>query len=86
MKNQETFDVYYDELGDFLEVSFGVPPKTEYTEELEEGTFVTKDGETNEVKSIGILGFKKRAKESALKKALKKLGMSIPLEINVPSN
>jgi len=86
MKNQETFDVYYDELGDFLEISFGLPPKTEYTEDIEEGIFVTKDGGTQEVKSIGILSFKKRAREAILKRVLKQLGMSIPLEISVPSD
>ena len=86
MKNQETFDVYYDELGDFLEISFGLPPETEYTEDMEEGIFVTKDKKTHEIKSISILSFKKRAKEAILKRVLKQLGMSIPLEISVPSN
>ena len=86
MKNQETFDVYYEELGDFLEISFGIPPKTEYTEDIEDGIFITKDRETQEVKSIGIIGFKKRAKETILKRVLKQLGMSIPLEINIPNN
>ena len=86
MKNQETFDVYYEELGDFLEISFGIPPKTEYTEDMEEGIFITKDRETQEVKSIGIIGFKKRAKETILKRVLKQLGMSIPLKINIPNN
>ncbi len=86
MKNQETFDVYYDEIGDFLEISFGLPPKTEYTEDIEEGIFVTKDRETHEIKSISIVSFKKRAKEVILKRVLKQLGMSIPLEISVPSN
>ncbi len=86
MKNQETFDVYYDELGDFLEISFGLPPETEYTEDIEEGIFVTKDRKTHEIKSIGILSFKKRAKEAILKRVLERLGMSIPLEISVPSN
>ena len=85
MKNQETFDVYYDELGDFLEISFGLPTEKEYTEDLEEGIFVTKDRETQEVKSIGILSFKKRAREEILKRVLKQLKMSIPLEISVPS-
>lgn len=86
MKNQKTFDVYYDELGDFLEISFGLPPETEYTEDIEEGIFVTKDRETQEVKGIGILSFKKRTKEVILKRILKQLGISIPLEISVPSN
>ncbi len=82
MKNQETFDVYYDELGDFLEISFGLPPETEYTEDIEEGIFVTKDRKTHKIKSIGILSFKKRAKEAILKRVLKQLGMSIPLDIS----
>ncbi len=85
MKNQKTFDVYYDELGDFLEISFGLPPETEYTEDLEEGIFVTKDRETQDIKSIGILSFKKRTKEAILKRVLQKLGISIPLEISIPS-
>jgi len=86
MKKQETFDAYYDELTDFLEISFGLPPETEYTEDLEEGIFVTKDRKTNEIKSIGIISFKKRAKEAILKRVLKQLGMSIPIEISVPSD
>ena len=86
MKNQKTFDVYYDELGDFLEISFGLPPEIEYTEDLEEGIFVTKDRKTDEIKSISIISFKKRAKEAILKRVLKQLGMSIPIEIGVPSN
>ncbi len=85
MKNYETLDIYYDELGDFLEISFGVPPETEYTEDIDEGVFVTKDRKTHEIKSIGFLSFKKRAKEAVLKRILKQLGMSIPLEISVPS-
>ena len=82
MKNHEAIDVYYDELGDFLEISFGVPPKKEYTEDLEEGVFVTKDEKTNEIKSLGILNFKKRAKEAVLKRVLKQLGMTMPLDIS----
>ncbi len=83
MKNQEAIDIYYDESGDFLEVSFGLPPETEYTEDLEEGIFITKDRKTNEVKSIGILSFKKRSKEEILKRVLRQLSMSIPLDITI---
>ena len=82
-EEHETYDIYYDEEGDFLEVSFGLAPKTEFSEEIEPGVFVTRDEESNEVKSVGILSFKKRAKEAILKKVLKKLGMSIPLDISV---
>ena len=84
MKNYETIDIYYDEQGDFLEVSFGLPPETEYTEDIEEGIFVTKDRKTDEVKSVGILSFKARARETLLKNVLKRLGMSIHLDISVP--
>jgi len=83
MKNYETIEIYYDELTDFLEISLGLPPETEYTEDIEEGVFVTKDKKTNEIKSIGILSFKARAKEVILKKVLKNLGMTIPLDISI---
>lgn len=81
MKN-ETYDIYYDEEGDFLEISFGAPPETEYTEDLDsEEIFITKDRETNEIKSIGIMAFKKRA--GILKEILKKLNLTMPLEVSV---
>ncbi len=82
MKNQ-ALDIYYDEEGDFLEISFGLPPETEYTEDIEADVFVTKDRETHEIKSIGILNFKVRAREAVLKKVLKQLDISIPLDISV---
>jgi len=81
MKDYNSIDIYYDELTDLLEVSFGIPPETEYTEDLEEEVFVTKDRKTNEVKSIGILNFKSRVKEAVLKRILSKLGMVMPLNI-----
>jgi len=84
---KEAIDIYYDEEGDYLEVSFGAPPEKEYTEDLgSEEVLITRDENTNEVKSIGIIAFKKRAKEEILKRVLKQLGMSMPLEISVPSN
>jgi len=82
-EENETYDIYYDELGDFLEVSFGIAPKTEFSEEIEPGVFVTRDEESKEVKSVGILSFKKRAKEAILKKVLKQIGMSILLDISI---
>ena len=53
-EESETYDIYYDEEGDFIEVTFGVSPKKEYSEEIEPGVFITKDEETNEVKGVGI--------------------------------
>lgn len=82
--NGETYEVYYDEEGDFLEVSFGAPPETEYTEDIESGIFITKDEETNEVKSIGILDFKKRTE--ILKRILNSVNKKLPIEISISSN
>lgn len=81
--NHHTYDIYYDEEGDFLEVTFGVPPEKEYTDEIEDGVFITKDEETDEVKGVGILSFKKRAE--ILKKILTRVGKKLPLEIDVSS-
>ncbi len=78
----ETYDIYYDEEGDFLEVSFGLPPKTEYSEEIESGVFITKDESTDEIKGLGILSFKKRVQ--ILKEVLNKINKRLPLEINIP--
>jgi len=54
--------IYYDREGDFLEISVGSPVKC-YAEEIEPGIFVRKDEKTNEIKSIGIIGFKERSSE-----------------------
>ena len=78
---KESVDIYYDEEGDYLEVSFGVPPKTEYTEKLDSEVLITRDSKTNEVKSIGIVAFRKRTE--ILKTILKRLNMSIPLDISI---
>ena len=86
MKNDNSIDIYYDELTDFLEISFGVAPETEYTEDMEDEVMVTKDKKTDEIKSIGILNFKKMTKELILKRILNKLGMSMPLDITVSKN
>jgi hypothetical protein len=58
MKNYETFDVYYDEAGDFLEVSFGIPPETEYTEDVEEGVLQLKTERLMRLKASGFLTLK----------------------------
>ena len=80
---KEAIDIYYDEEGDYLEVSFGAPPKREYTEDLDSGEIlITRDEDTNEIKSIGIIAFKKR--NGILKEVLKRLNLSIPLEVSTP--
>ena len=58
MRNKTRF--YYDEEGDFLEISIGEPTEC-YAEEIEPGIFVRIDKKTEEVKSIGILDFRKRS-------------------------
>lgn len=76
-----TYEVYYDEIGDFLEVFFGEATKC-YTEEPEQGIFIRKDQETHEIKSIGILSFKKRGTH-VLTKILSKINKTFPLSISL---
>ena len=67
--------VYYDEEGDFLEISAGRPAKS-YAEEIKPGIFVRFDEKTEEVKSIGIFNFKKRSKD------LKDIKLNLPIQVN----
>ena len=80
---EETYEIQYEKESDFLEVIFGEPTKC-IASEIQEGVFVRKDIKTGEVKSIGILGFKKRVK--LLKKILISLNLQLPIEISIPSN
>lgn len=73
MKNK--LRIYYDEEGDFLEIAIGKPTEC-YAQEAEEGVFLRLDNNTGKVKSIGILGFKKRLGE------LKEAGVNLPVEVN----
>ncbi|MDO8460390.1 MAG: DUF2283 domain-containing protein [Nanoarchaeota archaeon] len=84
MKGKNTYDIYYDEEGDFLEVTFGEPIQEEYSNEIEPGVFVTKDEETEEVKGISILSFKKRVQ--ILKRLLNQMDIHLPIEISLPSD
>ena len=67
--------VYYDDEGDFLEISVGNPSKC-YASEIQPGVFIRIDEKSEEVKSIGILDFKKRAKD------LKDIKLEIPINVN----
>ena len=40
-KENQTYEIYYDKEGDFLEVSFGESAKEGTTEEIERGIFIT---------------------------------------------
>lgn len=84
MNEDKTYDVYYDEEADFLEVSFEEPAKAGTTEEIQEGVFVTRDASTKRIANVGILSFKKRV--GLLKKVLASLNKRLPIEISIPSN
>jgi len=77
MKN---YEIHYDEEADFLEVFFGEPTAC-LAEEIEPDIFVRRDEKTNEVKSVMIFGFKKRA--GILKEILEKINMKLPLSVNI---
>lgn len=68
--------VHYDEESDFLEISIGKPTKC-YADEIKPGIFLRKDEKTNEIRSIGIVGFKKRSK------ALKDIEFNLPVDISL---
>lgn len=68
--------LHYDEEADFLEISVGKPTPS-YATEVKPGLFIRKDEKTNEVKSVGILGFKKRSKN------LKDIELKLPVEISL---
>jgi len=82
MKNN-TYEIYYDEDGDFLEISFGEPVKEGTTEEIEPGIFITKESQSGVITSVGILNFKSRV--SILAKILKRFNMELPLKIDISS-
>lgn len=78
---EKTYGIYYDEEGDFLEITFGEPPEIEYTDEIEEGVFITRDEITGEVYSVGILSFKQRVE--VLGRILLKFNKKLPGEIDI---
>ena len=79
---EETYEIQYEKESDFLEVLFGEQTKC-IASEIQEGVFVRKDIKTGEVKSIGILGFKKRVQ--LFKRVLASFNLDLPIEISVPS-
>lgn len=68
--------VHYDEEGDFLEISIGKPTNC-YAEEVNSGVFLRIDEKTEEVKSVGILNFKKRSKD------LNDIQLNLPIDISL---
>lgn len=71
-----SIDIYYDEEGDFLEITIANPPQESYCEDINEDVFIRKDEETGEVVGIGILNFKEHAKD------LKDIFVNAPVKIN----
>ena len=80
VKEFETYDIYYDPEGDFLEIILGIPPEKSYADETEPGVFISKDEETDKTFAVGILGFKKRC--YVLNEILKKMNINFPLNIS----
>ena len=69
-------DIYYDEEGDFLELTIINPPKESYCEDVNEDVFLRKDEDTHDVIGLGILNFKTHAKD------FKKILANVPVKIN----
>ncbi len=68
--------VHYDHEGDFLEISIGKPTKC-YAFEIKPGIFLRRDEKTDDVKSIGIVGFKKRSK------SVKDIDIKLPIQVEM---
>ena len=72
-------DIYYDEEGDFLEITISNPPEESYCEDINEDVYLRRDEQTHEVIGIGILNFKLHAKD------LKDILKNAPVKINFES-
>lgn len=71
--------VRYDEEADLLEISIGEPTQC-YADEVEPGVFIRKDEETDEVKSVGILGFRQRSKN------IQDIELMLPLKLSMSAS
>ncbi len=69
-------DIYYDEEGDFLEITVANPPNESYCEDIDEDVFIRRDEKNHDVIGIGILNFKYHAKN------LRGILSKVPLKIN----
>ncbi len=75
MQEHKNYDFYYDEKGDFLEIFIkkGVP---NYGENINSGITIFKDEKTDEIIGIGILNFRKKARN------FDELDLNLPFEVN----
>ena len=69
-------DIYYDEEGDFLEITIVNPPKESYCEDINEDVFIRRDEYSHDIIGIGILNFRLHAND------LKDILASVPVKIN----
>jgi|TARA_Y100000034_G_scaffold51026_1_gene62775 hypothetical protein len=67
--------IYYDEEGDYLEIFIkkGAPS---YGEDINSGITIFKEEETDEIIGIGILNFRKKARN------FDELDLDLPFEVN----
>ena len=72
-------DIYYDEEGDFLEITIIDPPKESYCEDINDDVFIRKTEDKGEIIGIGILNFKDHTND------LKDILNKVPLKINFES-
>lgn len=74
----DEMNIYYDEKGDFLEITTGDISSC-YFENVGNGIFKVIDKETQEVKGIAIFSFKARTK------SLEELKLSLPFKFDIRS-
>lgn len=76
MKGQ--MNIYYDEEGDFLEITSGDISNC-YFDNLGNGNFIIIDKNTKEIKGIAVFSFKTRTKN------LEEINISLPFQLNFSS-
>lgn len=75
---KEPIDIYYDDEGDFLEITIKNPPKESYCEDVNNDVFIRRDEESHDIIGLGILNFKEHTKE--LSSILKNVSLKISFE------
>ena len=75
---ENKMNIYYDEEGDFLEITNG-DTSNSYFDNIGNGVFKVIDKKTNEIKGIVIFSFKKRTKN------LEDLKISLPFKFDILS-
>lgn len=71
----QTYGIYYDEEGDYLEIFIAGTSPT-YGEEIGDDVTLFRSESTNDVVGIGILNFKKRTK------SLQDIKLNLPFDVN----